>query len=125
MSGIPQFNFPEFDKLAAWLRGRGFGIISPAEIDDPAVREQCLQSEDGLTQVGQTWGECLARDVQIVADLVDGVILMPGWENSRGARLEAYTAFLSKKALYIITDDLGHGDRMVLPVTGDYLKVFL
>lgn len=99
MSGIPQFNFPAFDTAATRLRDLGHEIVSPAELDDDETRAEALDSLDGRpTQRdkvnGQTWGDFLARDVKIVADQVQGVVFLPGWEKSRGARLEAFVGVL-------------------------------
>jgi hypothetical protein len=99
MSGIPRFNFPMFDRVAKILRDSGWAIISPAELDSPLEREFAMQSPDGNVdkhekRVGQTWGDLLSRDVKLVADECGGIILLPGWEISRGARLEAFVALL-------------------------------
>lgn len=112
MSGIPQFNFPAFDEAATALRAQGLSVISPAELDEPAVREEALASLDGIpkgrTQAGgQTWGDFLARDVKIIADEVDGIILMRGWERSKGARLEAFVGLSAQKQF----TNLGYGDH--------------
>lgn len=105
MTGIPQFNFPAFHAAANDLRARGFEIISPAEIDDPVTKAAAMASPDGKmgsgSPGGQTWGDFLARDVKIVADMVGGVIVLPGWENSRGARLEVFVANLCKHQLMV------------------------
>lgn len=95
MSGVPQFNYPAFDQAAAILRANGFSIASPAELDDPATRKAALASPDGAVIAnGHTWGDFLARDVKLVADGVNGIIFLPGWERSRGARLEAFVGLL-------------------------------
>lgn len=99
MSGIPQFNFPAFDTAAGRLRDLGHEIVSPAELDDEQTRAEALESPDGKpTQRdkvnGHTWGDFLARDVKIVADQVQGVVFLPGWERSRGAKLEAFVGVL-------------------------------
>lgn len=94
MSGIPQFNYPLFDKSAARLRERGLEIVSPAELDDAATRAHAMASLDGKGTGPNTWGDFLARDVKIVADQVQGVILLPRWYTSRGAKLEAYVGIL-------------------------------
>jgi hypothetical protein len=98
MSGIPRFNIPMFRQAATFARAQGLTVISPAELDSPAVQEAAFASEDGKMEsgkiAGETWGEMLARDVKIVADKVQGLILLPGWEKSRGARLEVFTALL-------------------------------
>lgn len=91
MSGIPQFNFPLFDQAASQLRDSGYEIISPAELDDTETRAQALASPDGNPgKSNRTWGDFLSRDVKIVADQVQGVIFLPRWYTSRGARLEGY-----------------------------------
>lgn len=99
MSGIPRFNIPAFDEAAAKLREKGFNIVSPAELDDPITREMAYNSPDGATLQdkhpnGESWGDFLSRDVKLVADKVQGVIVLPGWEQSRGARLEVMVALL-------------------------------
>lgn len=98
MTGIPQFNFPAFDRAASDLRARGYEIVSPAELDDPVDRAAALASPDGSalsygTGVKKSWGEFLARDVKLIADDgIEGVVVLTGWENSRGARLETFVA---------------------------------
>lgn len=105
MSGIPQFNYPLFDKAAARLRERGFEIVSPAELDDPETRARALASPDGKDTGPHSWGDFLARDVKIVADQVQGVILLPGWYRSRGAKLEAYVGVLCRHEFHAYYPD--------------------
>lgn len=94
MSGIPQCNIPVFNAAADDLRQRGLKIISPAELDDPEVYAAAMASKDGYPKTGNTWGDFLSRDIKIVADKVTGIIFLPGWEKSRGARLEAFVGLL-------------------------------
>lgn len=102
MSGYPQFNFPLFISAAADLRARGYEIISPAELDaENGIDKQAMESTDGdASKLTQTWGDLLSRDVKIVADQVNGLILLPGWDKSRGARLEAFVGVLSGHKFY-------------------------
>jgi hypothetical protein len=53
-------------------------VVNPAELDeaDSSPKE---------------WGDYLRRDVKAMMDC-DGIALLPGWEGSRGARLEAHIA---------------------------------
>jgi hypothetical protein len=46
---------------------------------------------------GLTWGDCLAMDVKLISDICGGVAVLPGWHQSRGARLETFVAFLCGK----------------------------
>lgn len=103
MSGIPQFNFPLFHSVAAKLRSSGYTVISPAELDSPEVQKAAMASTDGALKgthneiAGETWGDILAKDVKLVADKIDGIIFLPGWERSRGARLEGFVGLLIDK----------------------------
>jgi hypothetical protein len=97
MTGIPQFNYPAFYSAADRLRKIGLNVYSPAEMDDPTTVAAALASPDGSaddydSEGKGTWGEFLARDVLLIADELGGIILLPGWEKSKGARLEAFVA---------------------------------
>jgi len=98
MSNIPQFNFPLFISAAADIRGRGIDLVSPAELDaENGIDKQATSSTDGdASKLSSTWAELLARDVKIVADQVQGIIFLPNWHKSRGARLEAFVGLLQK-----------------------------
>lgn len=76
MSNLPDLNFPAFHAETARLRALGYTVINPAEINaDPTMG----------------WVACMKRDI---AELVtcDGIALLPGWTESRGARLEHHIA---------------------------------
>ena len=89
MSGIPKFNFPAFEEAAKYIRAtHGWHVVSPHELDDPATREWAEASEDG--QPGGRWGEFLGRDLELIRNGgISIIVLLPGWQNSQGARLEA------------------------------------
>ena len=93
MSGYKQFNIPAFDEATKTLRAMGYTIVSPAERDTYETRKAALQSKTGDhsdLSIAETYGDMLARDMRILADEVGGLILLPGWHKSRGARTEAY-----------------------------------
>lgn len=94
MSNRPQFNFPAFDAAAADLRERGHEILSPAEMDDDDVREAALASPDGAPgSAPGRWEDFLARDIQVVCDPdTEAVIVLDGWEQSKGAQFEVDVA---------------------------------
>jgi hypothetical protein len=97
MTGIPQFNFPAFDAAEVDLLDRGYDVVPPADLHDPVVRPQALASVDGsLGSVSVvTWGDCLSADVKMIADDgIEAIVLMTGWDRSRGARLEAFVGRL-------------------------------
>lgn len=123
MSGRPQFNIPQFDKVAAELRTYGWDMVSPAELDDPEYRATCLAS-DGTSYPpgGPTWADLLARDVKLVADGVAGLILLPDWKYSRGAKLEVFVALTCNKDFFeyrpVATEKL-------YPVSRDWVRYIL
>lgn len=135
MSGVPQFNVPLFDAVTAELREQGFTVTSPAELDSEAVRNEAmaydgdpsiiaLQERGGFKIAGETWGEILARDVQLIADTdIAGIALLPGWNNSRGARLECFVGLLHgddfKFAVW--ADEV----KTIIEVPNDYVKEFI
>lgn len=101
MTGLPQNNFPAFDEAARWLREQGYTVVSPAELDDPVDRDLALKDLPAT----KTWGDFLARDVKLIADTgIDGIVLLPDWFKSRGARLEATVGMLCGLAFYELGD---------------------
>lgn len=115
MTGIARFNFPLFDDVSAALRADGFTVISPAETDHEQTRAAAMESLDGspMTVEGaETWGDCLARDVKMLADgveqsgyqllKIEGIAFLPNWEKSRGARLEAFVGLLTGKEFFTV-----------------------
>ena len=77
MSGIKDFNHPAFNAKAAELRARGEDVINPAEFD---------------AEIGpdQSWDTYLRRDLVLLAERCNAIVLLPGWEDSKGAQLEHY-----------------------------------
>jgi hypothetical protein len=111
MSGIPQFNYPAFIKAAQHLRDLGHEVVSPAEMDSEEMKELAMASETGnwtdLGGSGESWGDVLAKDVKLVADEIEGVTMLPGWEKSRGARLEAFVAMSVHKPVFRMHPESG------------------
>lgn len=89
MTGIAEFNFPAFDAAAARYRARGWTVISPAEHDRKMGLDtrgmKGMPSE--LEGFGFDLAEALMWDLRQVAN-ADGIVLLAGWETSRGARAE-------------------------------------
>ncbi|WP_368640457.1 DUF4406 domain-containing protein [Castellaniella ginsengisoli] len=76
MTGLPDLNFPAFHAAAAALRAAGLDVVNPAEVcPDPAM----------------AWADCMRRDITALMDC-DSILLLDGWMDSRGARLERHIA---------------------------------
>lgn len=93
MSGIPNFNAPAFHGHAAQLRAEGHEVFSPAEHDmttDGADFHE--RYPDGDTSKAMSDGfslrSALKADLCWICDKAEGIFMMRGWENSKGARTE-------------------------------------
>ena len=72
MSGLPELNFPAFHAEAARLRALGYEVVNPAEINAEHPGD---------------WASCMKADLKQMMDC-NGIYLLPGWTESRGATLE-------------------------------------
>ena len=72
MSGLPELNYPAFHAKAAELRAAGHHVENPAENPAPPC--------------GSWQGYMRMAIAQLVT--CDAIHLLPGWEKSRGARVE-------------------------------------
>jgi len=83
MTGLPDFNYPAFRAVAAALRARGLEVKSPTEVSDDGPPADYTAE--------MPYGYYLRRSLRMLLDC-DEVVLLPGWEQSRGARLEREVA---------------------------------
>lgn len=95
MSGKPQLNFPAFDEVAAKIRSLGYVPINPADFDRVMWPEGVPDAED-------YYARQLKIDLLLV-ETCDAIVMLPGWESSKGARLEHAWA----QALKLRTINLG------------------
>jgi hypothetical protein len=100
MRGIPEYNFPAFLRAAALLREQGWTIHSPAERD-------IEEGFDPKTDEAKSLDYYMQHDLAAVCSH-DAVILLGGWEDSQGARLEA-----------MVADEVGHP---VFELVGEELR---
>ena len=76
MTGYPDLNFPAFNAAAKELRAKGLDVANPAEIEPTGEK---------------TWTNCMKADIKALCDCCT-VALLPGWEDSKGANIEARLA---------------------------------
>lgn len=87
MTGLPDNNFPAFNRAAAALRSQGYAVVNPAELNPEGSK---------------TWHECMRVDIRELCTC-QGLVLLPGWQRSQGAQLELQIAH--RLALVIRTID--------------------
>jgi len=95
MRNIKHFNFPAFHSAAKTLRSWDYEVVSPAEHDlhkgfDPVGDD--LNGTEDLEELGFDLVDSLLWDFKQVMT-VDGIVLLPGWRNSRGANAELAVAY--------------------------------
>lgn len=72
MTGCPELNFPAFHVEAARLRAAGLDVVSPAEVK--------LEGKPG-------WADYMRADIRQMMRC-SAICMLPGWESSRGAKIE-------------------------------------
>jgi hypothetical protein len=113
MRGIPHFNFPAFHAGAQALRDLGHTVVSPAERDeavhggDFSARNLNGDNEHAATSFGFNLREALCDDLTFICREADAVVLLPGWQQSKGALAERATAEALGLAVYEIADLIG------------------
>lgn len=91
MTRIPQFNVPAFLNAQKHLISKGRDAVLPVDMDIPSERRKLLASPDGLGPAPRTWAQLLSEDLMLIGDTgVEGIVVLPGWQNSKGAKLETY-----------------------------------
>ncbi|NLC35924.1 MAG: DUF4406 domain-containing protein [Alcaligenaceae bacterium] len=76
MTGHPDLNFPLFADVALALRMAGFDVVNPAEL---------------AHQPDDDWVACMRRDIAALVEC-DSIVMLPGYQRSRGAMLELKVA---------------------------------
>lgn len=94
MRGESDCGFALFDAVAASLRAQEFGVISPVEHDRLAKpSEECDEHFEDM--IGWDFA-------QIVSPNCDGIVLLPDWEFSQGARAERLVCETIGKPVYTV-----------------------
>lgn len=102
MTGYPDFNYPAFRKATTVLRMQGLEVFDPSE---------CFDGDQGLSK------EVYMREDIAAVLKASIVVVLDGWEQSPGARLEvevakaigipveSYTNFVLRLAGELISND--------------------
>jgi len=81
MTGLPEFNYPAFNAAAATLRGLGYQVLNPVDVE----------GRNPTPGQPQDWDWYMRHALRMVLD-ADAIALLPHWEASRGATLEVNVA---------------------------------
>jgi hypothetical protein len=73
MTGYKDLNYPAFNAMKTELQQAGYTPLSPADVDNKGE--------------AQSWEWYMRRTIPMLCE-ADAVLLLPGWERSKGARIE-------------------------------------
>lgn len=111
MRGKPNFNRAAFKAAADKLRGDGHEVYSPSDMSLLLFGERVGNNANG--DEGEMGGDELTisrtvfhLDMTYICLQADAIALLPGWENSRGARAEKAAAeAIPLKIIYLENTD--------------------
>ena len=95
MRGLPESNYPQFENAARFLRSEGWDVCSPVEIGSAFGTEAELDANPVRLAVA------MEAERDALRTSCDAILLLPGWERSKGTRAELIIAL--EKNLEIIT----------------------
>jgi len=79
MTGLPEYNYPAFHAAAAELAELGYEVLSPAT--------HAADVANGTADGEDKWAFYMKHALSLLIQ-AEAVALLPGWETSRGARIE-------------------------------------
>jgi len=106
MTGYKDYNFPAFKKAAQKLRSQRYRVRNPAE------------NFAGRTNL--TRSEYMRQDIKMLLD-VEGVVVLPGWEKSRGAQTEIRVALELGLPIYRLRNKGRLWDEFTPPLSENIL----
>lgn len=114
MRGKPLYNLHAFAKGALHLRRLGFKVFNPIELD---LAEHDLEPHVPLEEQGFDLEEAMRRDFEfIVSTSCNGLVLLPGWQDSKGAVVEAIVATGVGRIIYVFDDEIECLTRLSEPI---------
>lgn len=98
MTGIPEYNYPMSELVTKELRAKGYIIVTPTEVGN------ALEAEYGVERYALSYPEYIKANVIALLDCAS-IILLPGWRDSTGAKLELHIAQTMKMTVWNIRLD--------------------
>ena len=92
MRGIKDFNFPSFMSATMTLTSAGHSVFNPAQRDMEKYGIGICNSPTGdfkdIAHLGFSLREALSADTKYICEEAEAIVLLPGWEKSKGACAE-------------------------------------
>lgn len=120
MSGLPDMNYPAFDKAEGQLLAVGYEVLNPTNVDVEHEKERVRIDNCHYCRLSEPhpWKWYVLRTLAMLAE-ADALALLPNWQSSRGSRVEVEFASgmeipIGSVALYIdryVSIQAGNFDR--------------
>jgi len=92
MSGLPRSEYQrKFREAEAILLRHGYGCINPCRVW-PCRFHWLYRLMNALLGRRLTYAVILAYDLILIMTRSDGIVMLPGWQASRGAQIENYVS---------------------------------
>ena len=112
MSAHPKdFNFPAFFSAAKFMESQGYTAINPAQLDIDAGYTLEKLKQLSPTEFQEFLKGAMKRDLEAIQSC-DALVLLPGWEGSKGARAEKAVAEWGGKRVGYLWSERGDGFRL-------------
>lgn len=98
MTGKPDLNRPAFKRYADIVRAMGYEVVNPHDV--PATKYG-----GGLVEGEPSYDDYLLSDIVSLVKC-DGILMLPGWQESKGARVELEIAMVLGHSFFRTLDEL-------------------
>jgi len=98
MQSYEDMNYPEFNRIDKVLTDAGHTIINPAKNSKNRPEYGTIKWDWKVAITGDIRDEMLSRDLPVL----DGIVMLPGWERSKGLKVEVFNGlYIHGAAIYM------------------------
>ncbi len=129
MTGIPKFNYPAFfdaERILNYSRpvgGGKFKVFKPMDWMTTREISAAMANESGTGHAEFSYEQALLNDFKILlTEDIRAIALLPGWQASRGAKIEVFIGLSTSKVFYNV--DIKGVQKVTPTSTAFVLKQF-
>lgn len=111
MTGVENYNFDTFYQACDFLEKQGYEAINPAKLDAESGYTLLRLNQLTPTEFQEFLKGAMKRDLEAIQSC-DALVLLPGWEGSKGARAEKAVAEWGGLRIGYLWSERGDGFRL-------------